>query len=761
MEKLEFGKVVSLVKSFAATKLGRSTLDNLKPSSDCHNELLLVEETIKLVTSGHEILPENIVAADIEDLLQKAQDKQILESKELLKCCDGLVAVSALRTKVSGIKEADLIKKLVMRIENFDHIVANIRRCISEDGMVKDEASEQLNKIRGELKQLSQLMRRKIESFISSNRTILQDSVSVVRDGRYVFPIRASYKNQVKGIVHASSGSAATYFVEPEEFVSLNNQLRLLREEEEMEIKRILRNLTSMIIQKIESVRKSLEIVGKIDSLNARALFAGKYKAAVIYPSTERTIKLFQARHPLLNPSTAVPVDIIVPKEKQGLVLTGPNMGGKTVSMKTVGLFCAMMMAGFPLPCSADSELFGFSKIIVDIGDEQSIEQNLSTFSSHLSNIVLALRIADEKTLVLLDELGSGTDPLEGAALGLALIERLKNLRAKFIITTHLTPIKIFAANDPDLVSASVEFDPETLSPTYRILLGVPGGSHAFEIARKLGLDETVLVRAQELLGKDYLDMEKILRDYQEQATALRKRVEELQKEKDELEKLRSEYERKYRELKVKRIEELDEELKKTYEYIRDMKKQIDEAIRNLRQKSDDVESLRTASKVLEQQTKNLKNLEILNAQEDSEQIGIGDYVRLKSGDAVGKVIDIKGGKLIVDFKGIRLETYCKSVVKATAQEPESKNVQPAFAELVKPEIDIRGLTVEEAEPIVEDFIDKLVRSNFKTGSIIHGKGTGRLAVGIWEILRRDSRVKKYRFGTPTEGGTGVTVVEV
>ncbi len=758
---MEFKKVIELVKSFALTRIGRKVLDNLRPKQDCYSELSLVEEMIRITSSGYEVFPENIASVDIEEILEKAQNTLILDPKELLKCCDGITAANAVKLKIVQVKESDLIKRLAGKIESLEDVVMNIRRCISEDGLVKDEASEELGRIRNEIKHMTQLMRKKVESFITSNKAILQDNIFVVRDGRYVFPIRASHKNQVKGIVHASSGSAATYFIEPEEFVVLNNQLRLLREEEEIEVKKILRNLTSMILQKIDSIKKSLEIVAQIDSLRARALFANKYNATVIYPSTSRIIKLMKARHPLLNPQIVVPVDIILPKDKQGLVLTGPNMGGKTVSLKTVGLFCVMMMAGFPLPCSPDSELFGFSKIVVDIGDEQSIEQNLSTFSSHLSNIVLALEIADENTLVLFDELGSGTDPLEGAALALALIEKLKELKAKFIVTTHLTPIKVYAANDPELVSASVEFDPETLSPTYRILLGVPGASHAFEIARKLGLDETVLQRAQQLLGKDYLDMEKVLRDYQEQVTILAKRTEELEKEKETIEKMRLDYEKKYRDLKSKRIEELDDELRKTYEYIREMKRQIDEAISNLKQKNDNVESLRSASKVLEKQTRMLKDLEIPNELANSQEINVGDYVRLKNGDAIGRVVEMRGGKLVIDFKGIRLETYPGSVVKTFIKDSEEKQVQPVFTELVKPEIDIRGLTVEEAEPIVEDFIDKLVRSNFKTGSIIHGKGTGRLAVGIWEILRSDSRVKKYRFGTPAEGGTGVTVVEV
>lgn len=753
------------MKSFAVTQIGRKVLDSLKPKQNCQEELALVDEMVRILTAGYEVLPTDISAVDVYQLFDKAAENLILEAKELLKCSDALVAMMNLKSKISQIKEADLIKKLAFKIDSFEDIVTSIRSCIFEDGFVKDEASELLSKIRRDIKQLTHLIKRKAENFVVSNKSILQDTIFAIRDGRYVFPVKASYKGQVKGIVHYSSGSAATYFVEPEEFVPLNNQLKILREQEEQEIKRILKNLTYLLVQKIDSIRKSLETVGIIDSIHARALFANKYKAAVIYPSTSREIKLLKARHPLLNLEKVVPVDIVLPENKSGLILTGPNMGGKTVTLKTIGLFCAMMMAGFPIPCSPDSQLYGFSKIIVDIGDEQSIEQNLSTFSSHLKNIVLALQIADENTLVLLDELGSGTDPLEGAALGLALIERLKQLKAKFIVTTHLTPIKVFAANDPELVSASVEFDPETLSPTYRILLGVPGASHAFEIARKLGLDESIIKRAQELLGKDYMDMEKILKDYQEQSTLLKKKMEEVEVEKERLEKMKEEYERKYHQLKIKRIEEIDNELRQTYEYIRQLKKQIDEAISNLKQKSENIETLRTASKTLEQQTRILKDLEVHTESfsNKDQEISVGDHVKLKNSEATGKVVDIRGEKLIIDFQGIKLETYPKSVEKVVKKEEEQKveQVQPALFEIIKPEIDVRGLTVEEAEPIVEDFIEKLARSNFRTGVIIHGKGTGRLAVGIWDMLRRNSKVKRYRFGTPAEGGTGVTIVEV
>ncbi len=761
MERLDYDKFLSLLASYAVTQLGKKCVRSLRPKKDPAQELKFVEETIQLLRSSESLLPNNVGSVDIEDVLEKLNSGSTLEPQELLRTADAIAVVNVLRDRLERLSDSFSIKALSQPVEPAMHVVEEIHRCIDPNGWIKDEASENLKEIRRQMRYALEEIKRKSDSFIKANKIFLQDPICVLRDGRHVFPIKASHRGQVRGIVHAVSSSSATCFVEPDDFVPLNNKLHELREEESKEINRILRELTALVRQNIKRIEVGLNFVATVDSLHARGLFAIDQKAIVVYPSSRKVVRLVQARHPLLDRSRVVPIDLVLPEDKNGLILTGPNTGGKTVSLKTIGLFCCMMMAAIPLPCEYGSEIFGFESIFADIGDEQSIEQNLSTFSSHLRNIVLALKSANENSLVLLDELGAGTDPVEGAALGLAVIEQLKRIGCKFVVTTHLTPIKLRAVNDEKLVSASLEFDPETLRPTYRILMGVPGGSHALEIAQRLGLDESVLETARSYLGKDYVEVEKVVEEYQKQLALMRKRVEELENERIRLEKLKREYEEKYQQLKQRKIEELDKELKQLYDYIKQAKRDVDETIRSIRSK-EDLSSLRSASKHFENHAAKVRQIQLDQEPIEESQISIGDLVRLRNGDAVGKVVEKRGDKYIIDFNGLRLEARAKNLVKVDQKETQVQQTVHTFKpELEKPEIDVRGLTVEEAEPLIEKFIDDLLMSDFRTGYIIHGKGTGRLAVGIWEILRRDCRVKRYRFGTPNEGGTGVTVVEI
>ncbi|MGJ8454375.1 endonuclease MutS2 [Pseudothermotoga sp. U03pept] len=764
LERLDFDKVVGLVQQFVFSSTGKSFLRKLLPTDNPHRELEMLDEIIRVLESGQEIIPSNFSSIDVEEILQKIRDGKVLDAEELLKVSSALLTIKTIKKNVAGLEQSPSIKELVKPLSVYDEIVSDIHRCIGEDGSVRDSASERLKQLRIEYRHTLEQLRRKAESFVNLNRVYLQEPVATLRDGRQVFPVKATHRSQVKGIVHSVSSSAATYFIEPEEFVPVNNTLRELREQEQEEINRILRALTFKVFERLEKIEQDIQILAHLDTLHARGIFARRYNAHVIYPSEEMEIKLMVARHPLIDKEKVVPVDIFLPKDKFGLVLTGPNTGGKTVSLKTVGLFCCMMMAGFPLPCDENSVLPSFSKIVIDVGDEQDIRQSLSTFSSHVTNIVKALELADEKTLVLLDELGSGTDPVEGAALALAVIQKLKDSCCKFVVTTHLTPIKIHAASDEKLATASVEFDPQTLKPTFRILMGVPGASHAFEIARKLGMDESVLETAQRFIGQEYVDVEKTIQRYQEQSALLREKIEELENERKKIAQIRAEYEHKYEELKRKRIEELDDELKKMYAEIKEMKKQIDETISSVKKRSQDLETLKAAAKVFERQSKTVREIKMNDESSLPAQIlEVGDTVRLRNGEAVGRIVATKGTRFIVDFSGIKLEAEPRTLIKVSVEKKEQPQVDfhTVYSTLGKPEIDVRGLTVDEAEPLIEDFIDKLVLSDFKIGYVIHGKGTGRLAVGIWEILRRDSRVKKYRFGTSNEGGTGVTVVEV
>ncbi|PLV60483.1 endonuclease MutS2 [Thermotoga sp. KOL6] len=752
LDTLDFVKVVELVKGYAFSDLGKRHLDTLKPKVNPWDELELVEELLNYLIRFGE--PPIKGLNDITSEIEKLDAGSLLEPWELLKIANFLEGCEILRNDLER-REYQKLKEVFEQLVLFGEFVKEVNRCIETDGEISDNASPRLKEIRNEKKRLSNEIKRKADNFVNTHSQILQEQRYVYRDGRYLFPVKASMKGSVKGIVHHLSSSGATVFIEPEEFVELNNKMRLLEEEERLEINRILRRLTNMLLSRMKELKKNVELISWFDSLYARAKFAKEFNGIVVKPSSR--IKLVNARHPLIPKEKVVPINLELPPNKKGVVITGPNMGGKTVTVKTVGLFTAMMMSGFPLPCDEGTELKIFSKIMADIGEEQSIEQSLSTFSSHMKRIIDIVKDADSDSLVILDELGSGTDPAEGAALAIAIIEELLEKGATLFVTTHLTPVKVFAMNHSLLLNASMEFDPETLSPTYRVLVGVPGGSHAFQIAEKLGLDKRVIERAESRLSQEEMELEGLIRSLHEKISLLEEEKRKFQKEREEFLKLKLKYEENYKKLRRMKIEEFDRELKELNEYIRKVRKELDQAIHVAKKGS--IEEMRETAKTLEREKRDLERKVV--EEKPEEDIGVGDHVRVEGGTSVGRVVEIKGNTALVDFGFLRVKVPAGKLRKAAKKSEEEKSVSPQKPSSFRTEIDIRGMTVEEAEPVVKKFIDDLIMAGIKKGYIIHGKGTGRLATGVWDILRKDKRVKSFRFGMPSEGGTGVTVVEV
>ncbi len=751
---LEFDRVKGLYKKYAFSENGKKHIDELLPSQNPWEELSLLEGMIELVQ--REDIPISY-DFDVSGLIHRLLMGETLGPADLLRFESFASGCSAMRSFSKRVKHEKL-RRLFSSVKNLDDISSVIRKAISEDGEVKDEASKKLFSIRSKKRQLIAELKRKSERIKERYRQFLQEDIVIVRDGRYMLPVKASFRPKVRGIVHHASSSGATVYVEPEELVPLNDEKRILDEEERKEVHRILREISNHLLSRMNAIKESLSIVSHIDSLYARAMYSLKEGAIVVHPSTDGEIILKSARHPLIPKDRVVPIDVRIPKEKRGLVITGPNMGGKTVTLKTIGLFTALVMAGFPIPASEGTKLSVFSKILADIGEEQSIELSLSTFSSHMKRIVKILREADENSLVLIDELGTGTDPMEGSALALAIVERLLGIGCKFAITTHMTPLKLFAIEREEIESASVEFDPKTLKPTYRVLMGVPGASHAFEIASSLGLPDEIVERARMHLAGGSVEVESVIRKLQSEVKMAESEREKLEEERKKLEEERRKYEEEYKKLRSRKIEEMDKRLKELTEQVDDVMKKLEGAIHALKKRKE--EELKRAVKDLMEGKKILKKVRIEDA--TSEGVKEGSHVRLKGGTTVGEVLKIKDGKALVDFGTMKIEVPLSSLVPAKPPRPvEKESVNVPSKVLEKPEIDIRGMTVEEAESVILDFIDKLILSDFEKGYIIHGKGTGRLAAGVWEILRKDPRVKKYRFGTASEGGTGVTVVEV
>ncbi|HCI29776.1 MAG TPA: endonuclease MutS2, partial [Fervidobacterium sp.] len=610
--------------------------------------------------------------------------------------------------------------------------------------------------------------------YISHNQGKLQELTYTIRNDRYVLPVKANERGKVKGILQGASSSGSTVYVEPEEFIPINDRLRVLVEEEAREVSRILRELTSKIFDRLNDLKDDVKLLKRIDALFARTRYVIEKNASMIIPSGSY-LKLSQARHPLISPEKVVPIDIELPADKIGMVITGPNTGGKTVSLKTVALLVILARSGFPITAGESSRIPDFD-IYIDIGDSQDILENLSTFSGHIVNISRALENANENTMVLIDELGSGTDPYEGSAIALGVIEELIERGTKFIVTTHLTPIKLFSMSHDKLVTASMEFDPETLSPTYRILMNIPGASHAFEIARKYGLGDSILERAEKHLDEEHVKIEELIKNLNRQVSEMEARKRELEITLREYTRQKKEFEEKYKLLKVKRIEEFDKEIREVYKDIQKAKKDLQVTLQSTKTSSEQL-----VKKRLKEITDDVKNIEQIQEKiekvfyetkvsEEERLVTVGDSVRLIDGTAVGRVLEKKGRRFLVDFNGIRLEVNPEKLVRIreseSAEGTDQETAVKTEAMIYKPslnsnEIDIRGTTVEEAIERIDEFIDQLLISDFSIGYIIHGKGTGKLATGIWNYLRSDKRIKNYRFGRPDEGGVGVTVVEI
>ncbi len=775
--KLDYEQVLAGYEKYCLSNYGKEYLYSLKPGAvELEFEYGCISEMIAYIRENG--IPDTNAFTEVRSLLGKVENGLVLDGTdllELLKFFEGAGNLKkAFKAQRGPLFSQSLLASLTFKLGNYDDIVKAIRHVVDEQGNIKDDASVLLKKIRSEYAETLKQIRHKVERFVSKYQSLMQELTYTIKNERYVLPIKANERGKIKGIVHGTSASGLTVYVEPEELIPLNDRLKILLEEEAREVTRILRELSSRVFQLAGHIRKDIEVLKRLDGIIARARYALEHNASLIIPSG-RYLKLVKARHPLLNPETVVPIDLELPTDKLGMVITGPNTGGKTVSLKTIALSILLARSGFPILASESSRVPDL-KIFVDIGDPQDILENLSTFSGHVVNIKNALMMADEDSLVLIDELGSGTDPYEGSAIALGIIEELLERGIKFVVTTHLTPIKLYAMSHDKIITASMEFDPESLAPTYRILMNVPGASHAFEIAAKYGLPESVLQRARKHLNEDQVRIEELIKNLNVHVSELEAKKRELEATLREYNKQKRELEEKYKLLKVKRVEEFDKEIRNVYKEIQEAKRNLQIALQSAKTSSESLIKKRLKEIELEEekvhalQEKIEKVIYETAFKKEERSIDVGDFVRLVDGTAVGKVIEKKGGKFVVDFNGIRIEVKPEKIVKVqTKPEPATEIVeQHREPQVTMPkvplrtnEIDVRGLTVEEAVEKIDEFIDQLVLSDFSVGYIIHGKGTGRLATGIWNYLRNDKRVKSYRFGRPNEGGVGVTVVEV
>ncbi|TKI66698.1 endonuclease MutS2 [Lysinibacillus sphaericus] len=781
LKTLEYDKVRQQVATYCTSSIGKSAIDELVPQTDFEKVVQLLEE----MDEGLSILrvKGNVPMGGIFDVRPAARRAQIggmLSAMELMEVSSTIRASRILRNFLEDLESDEIIeiphfiakKEMMPVLTGLQHEINN---CIDDNGAVLDSASQTLRSIRQSLRAEEAKVRSKLESLTrgSNAAKMLSDAIVTIRNDRYVIPVKQEYRYHYGGIVHDQSSSGQTLFIEPDSVVQANNEIHRLKMKEQVEIERILLALSAMVEEVAPDLFNLVKLLGEIDVILAKGKYGQANKCTMPKMNKDGYIRLVRARHPLLPIETAVANDIEFGKDITAIVITGPNTGGKTVTLKTVGLCTLMAQAGLPVPALDGSELAVFEQLFADIGDEQSIEQSLSTFSSHMVNIVDILQQFDHESLVLFDELGAGTDPQEGAALAISILDEVHGRGARVMATTHYPELKAYGYNRPGVANASVEFDIETLSPTYRLLIGVPGRSNAFEISSRLGLPESIIDRAKNFTGTDRHEVESMIasleatrrqseddaersHDLLLESEALRK---ELQDKLQAYEERKEALDKKAKEKARKIVEEAKREAETIISELREMRKNADQVVKE--------HELIEARKRLEEATplehnKVLKKAAQVKAR--AQNLVVGDEVKVLSygqrGTLLEKVSDVEWvvqmGILKMKIADTDLE-YIKPE-KAPIQRVAGVKNRDSH---VKLELDLRGERYEDALIRTEKYIDDALLANYGRVSIIHGVGTGALRQGIQSYLKKHKRVKSFRFGEAGEGGFGVTVVEL
>lgn len=775
---LEFDKVKEQLAEHASSPLGLERIDALMPSSDLEEVAAWLEETDEAATvlrlAGYAPL-DGVV--DIRPHLKRAAIGGVLSPQELVEVAATSVAsrqmkrlIMDLHEEHGGLERLSIYADELVEVPALEH---DIRRSIDDHGEVLDAASDRLRSLRGQIRSVEARIREKLESIIRSPaaQKRLSDAIITIRNDRYVIPVKQEYRGAYGGIVHDQSASGATLFIEPQAVVELNNALREARAKEKQEIERILRELSAKVAEQAEPLARAAEALAHFDFVFAKAKYARRIQGTKPAVNHRGYLRFVQARHPLLDPAKAVPNDIELGGDYTTIVITGPNTGGKTVTLKTVGLLTLMAQAGLFIPASDGSEAAVFRAVYADIGDEQSIEQSLSTFSSHMVNIVDILRHVDGESLVLFDELGAGTDPQEGAALAIAILDEVHGRGARTVATTHYPELKAYGYNRPGVVNASVEFDTETLRPTYKLLIGIPGRSNAFDISRRLGLDERIIERAKAQVSAESHNVENMIASLERSKKQAEEDEARARAALEEAERLRAEWEQKLEALEEEKEERLAEAAKQATDIIRAAEREAERVIHELRrlQKEKQAEvkdhELLEAKQRLAAAVPKVEKRKKAKKQAPRHVFQPGDEVKVTSlnqkGYLIEKVSDdewqVQLGILKMKIRERDLE-YIGSAPAKDATPIATVKGKDAHVSL---ELDLRGERYEDALIRLEKYIDDAVLAGYPRVSIIHGKGTGALRQGVQQFLKQHRAVKSFRFGEANEGGTGVTVVEL
>ena len=777
LDVLEFDKIKSFVASETISDLGRERVSKMSPATDFETVEFQMNETdeISQIYNKHR-LPSLSGLSKVSPLIHRAKIGGVLNVTEL-NVIKRLIQVqnqfktfyNQLLEEDEGVVKYPILNERMNQLPVLTDLYQEINeKCDTYD--LYDNASYELQGIRSKISSTTQRIRQNLDRIVKSqaNQKKLSDAIITVRNDRNVIPVKAEYRQDFKGIVHDQSASGQTLYIEPSSIVEMNNQISRLRNDEAVERERILTVLTGLVATDADNCLIAESVMGQIDFLTAKARYARSIKGTKPTFYKERTVYLPNAYHPLLNKDTVVANTIEFIDDIETVIITGPNTGGKTVTLKTLGLIIVMAQSGLLIPTLDGSQLSVFENVYCDIGDEQSIEQSLSTFSSHMKNIVEILKETDKNSLVLFDELGAGTDPSEGAALAMSILDHVRDIGSLVMATTHYPELKAYSYNRERVMNASVEFDVNTLSPTYKLLMGVPGRSNAFDISKKLGLKLNIINKAKTLIGTDEQEINSMIESLEKNSKRVDEQRIELEKLLREARTTHDELERQYQQYKHYEQKLMDEAKDKANQRIKSATKEADDILKDLREMRDkkgvDVKEheLIDKKKHLEDQYE-AKSLKQNVKKQKWDDIRAGDEVKVLSYGQKGEVLELSGeNEAVVQMGIIKMKLPIEDLEKTKKKkEKPTKMVTRQNRQTIKTELDLRGYRYEEAVGALDQYIDQAVLSNYEQVYIIHGKGTGALQKAVQNHLKKHKSVKSFRGGMPSEGGFGVTVAEL
>ena len=779
LNKLEYNEIIKNLGGYCKTYLGKNLCEQLVPNFSYEQVDVLLNETKQADTLLHQKgIPPFYETEELEKYIKVLESNQTLSIKGLLNFAVLLKMCRELKEYFYDDSSVtfEYLEKYFSFLYSNPSIEKNIFDKIIDENTVADNASSKLASLRRNRKNFEQEVKDKLNGFIHSSTyaKYIMEPIVTIRNNRYVIPVKEEYRSYIKGFIHDTSSSGSTLYIEPTSIFELNNKINHIKIEEDIEIERILQILSSSLYEYVDQLKNNLALIASIDLIFAKANFGIDSFGIIPVLNNNKYIDLYKAKHPLIDKDKVVPIDISLGKSYVSLLITGPNTGGKTVALKTVGLLLLMAYSGIPIPCSESSSISVFSHIFADIGDEQSIQESLSTFSAHIKNIVEITNITDNNSLVLLDELGSGTDPLEGAALAISILSYLKDIGSIVCCTTHYQELKEYALITDGFENASFEFDIENLKPTYKLLVGIPGKSNAFAISKRLGLNEQILNVANSHLKDDKIPIEELLKSIYDNKLEIEKQKEETEKNLRQVELLRKSLEQKQDDVLEKRAQLLEDAKLEARDILLSAKEEATEIIHELNSSSD-IKQANNLRNKLNDKLKAINSIHYTEPNNSFEALaesdvkdGLNVYIASlgSNGYIVGNKINksneiqVQVGNMKMNIKLSDLRKSLTNSVKVKESGKVTTNKE-SKAKTVSPEINVIGQNVDEAIYVIDKYLDNCASANISPVRIVHGKGTGKLREGIHSFLKKNPHVKSFRIGTFGEGELGVTVVEI